>query len=553
LEIPGLRRPRAGAERPPEATARLRSLGLALGLAVLTVLVFAPVVGNDFVTLDDPAYVTGNRQVRRGLTAEGFVWAWGAEVAANWHPLTLLSHMLDCELYGLDPGGHHLTSLLLHAANAVLLFAVWRRLTGAAARSAVVAALFAVHPLHVESVAWVAERKDVLSGFFFLLTLAAWAGWVRRPTRSRYLLALLAFVLGLLAKPMLVTLPLVLLLLDVWPLERLPRGAPAAEVRRALGRLVREKLPFFVAALAASVVTLFTQREAMFPLAALPPTQRVANALLAYAAYLGDTVWPQGLTVFYPLPPAQPVWRVALAAALFATLTGAALARLRRAPWLAVGWLWFAGMLLPVIGLLQVGSQGRADRYTYLPSIGLFAALVWEVCELALRRKRPARGPGATRAALAGAALLAIASLAVAARAQVATWRDSLTLFQHALAVTERNLLAEMRVGTELGRRGDHAGAERHLRAAVRIAPGAPRPQAALGRWLHERGRPGEALPHLRQASRLRPRDARLHLRLGIVLAELGRTAEARAHFRRALELNPGLEGARRRLAALDR
>ncbi len=418
LKIPGLRRPRAGAERPLEATARLRSLGLALGLAVLTVLVFAPVLGHDFVSLDDPAYVTANRQVRRGLTAEGFGWAWGAEVAANWHPLTLLSHMLDCELYGLDPGGHHLTSLLLHTANAVLLFVVWRRLTGAAGRSAVVAALFAIHPLHVESVAWIAERKDVLSGFFFLLTLAAWTGWVRRPTRRRYLLALLAFALGLLAKPMLVTLPLVLLLLDVWPLERLPRGAPAAEIRRAFGRLLREKLPFFLAALAAGVVALFTQREAMFPLAALPPAQRAANALLAYAAYLGDTLWPRGLAVFYPLPGPQPAWRVALAAALFAALTAATLARCRRSPWLAVGWLWFAGMLVPVIGLLQVGSQGRADRYTYLPSIGLFVALVWEVAERwpAGRLRRPA---------LAAAALLAIAPLAVAARAQVATWRDS--------------------------------------------------------------------------------------------------------------------------------
>jgi tetratricopeptide (TPR) repeat protein len=301
-----------------------------------------------------------------------------------------------------------------------------------------------------------------------------------------------------------------------------------------------------LAALAAGVVALFTQREALFPLAALPPAQRAANALLAYAAYLGDTLWPRGLAVFYPLPPAQPAWRVALAAALFAVITAVALARLRRSPWLAVGWLWFAGMLVPVIGLLQVGSQARADRYTYLPAIGLFIALVWEVAERwpAGRLRRPA---------LAAAALLAIAPLAVAARAQVATWRDSLTLFRHALAVTERNLMAEMRVGTELARRGDHAGAERHLRAAVRIAPGAPRPQAALGRWLHQRGRPREALPHLRQASRLRPRDARLQLRLGIVLAELGRTEEARARFRRALELNPGLAGARRRLGDGDR
>ncbi|MGH9361727.1 MAG: tetratricopeptide repeat protein, partial [Thermoanaerobaculia bacterium] len=378
MKIPALPRPRQGAVRPLAWTARLRSLSPPLGLALLTVLVFAPVVRHDFVSLDDPAYVTGNAQVRRGLTAEGFRWAWGNEVAGNWHPLTMLSHMLDAELHGLDPGGHHLTSLLLHAANAVLLFVLLRRLTGAAGRSAAVAALFAVHPLHVESVAWIAERKDVLSAFFFFLALLAWSGYARRPSSWRYLLALLAFALGLLAKPMVVTLPLVLLLLDVWPLGRLPLAA-AAERRRALGPLLREKLPFVLLALGAAAVALVTQREAMSPLAALSLGRRIANALLAYAAYLSDTVWPRGLAVFYPLPGALPAWRVALAAVLLAALTALALARLHRSPWLAVGWLWFVGMLLPVIGLLQVGSQARADRYTYLPSIGLFVALVWEV------------------------------------------------------------------------------------------------------------------------------------------------------------------------------
>lgn len=532
---------------------RLRAaLAVAGALVLLTAAVYAPAVGNGFVDYDDPLYVTANRHVRHGLTWEGFVWAWGAEVAGNWHPLTLLSHMADVELWGLEPARHHLTSLLLHAASAVALFALLRRLTGAAGRSAAVAALFAVHPLRVESVAWVAERKDVLSGLFFLLALLAWVRWTRRPSRGRYLVALAAFAAGLLAKPMLVTLPFVLLLLDVWPLGRLPLGTgePWRERWRALRPLLAEKLPFVALALAASAVTLYTQQVAMASLDAVPLGRRIGNALVSYAVYLGRTFWPRDLAVLYPLPAEVPLAQAVAAAALLAAITALALARLRRWPWLAVGWLWFLGMLVPVIGLLQVGRQAMADRYTYLPSIGLAIALVWAVGEGA-RALVPAAG--ARRAALATVTVVAIVALGAAARAQVGTWRDTYTLFHHALEVTEGNFVAERKVGVELARRGDRASAERHLRAAVRLRPGAPDGQLSLGIALLGWGRPREALPHLQQAVLLRPSGSRARLPLARALAVLGRRQEARAHLRRALAIDPSLALARRRLAALER
>jgi tetratricopeptide (TPR) repeat protein len=457
-----------------------RPLLFAAGLVLLTALVYAPVLRHGFVNYDDNLYVSGNPVVRQGLTWEGLRWAWTAAVACNWHPVTMLSHMLDVELYGVRPGWHHLTNLLLHLANVVLLFEVLRRMTGATWRSAAVAALFAVHPLHVESVAWISERKDVLSGLFFLLTLGAWLRYVRRPAAGRYLLALLAFALGLLAKPMLITLPFVLLLLDVWPLGRLPLAAmPAAsertERRRALRALLLEKLPFVVLAVAVSAVALYTQRGAMASLAALPLRRRAANALVSYVVYLGKSLWPSRLAVIYPLPPSIPLWKAALAAALLAALTALALARLRRAPWLAVGWLWFAGMLAPVSGLVQVGRQAMADRYTYLPSIGLFIAVVWSahaLAQAALPGELPARGPGATRRALLGAgAAVVIAALALTARVQVGAWRDSLTLFRHAAAVTDGNYVAAFHLGEELRMRGDRAEARRYYREALRIRP----------------------------------------------------------------------------------
>jgi protein O-mannosyl-transferase len=570
----------------------LSPLPIALGLALLTLLTYLPVLDHGFVAYDDDLYVTANPRVQAGVTAEGLRWAATAVVAANWHPLTLVSHMLDCELYGLNPRGHYLTSLLLHVGNVLLLFAFLRRTSGATGRSAAVAALFAVHPTHVESVAWIAERKDVLSGCFFLLALAAYAGYARRPGLGRYLLVALLFALGLLAKPMLVTLPCVLLLLDVWPLGRFRRAASARE--RA--KLVLEKLPLFALSALASVATLAAQQRALASAEILPLDLRIANALVSYMVYLGKTFLPRHLAVFYPMPLAIPPWKVAAAGLLLAGLTAASLRLAHRAPYLAVGWLWFLGMLAPVSGLVQVGSQAMADRYTYLPSIGLLVAVVWGAADLmaALRTRRaeppprslaPARDdkagvsqdrgvpgrtawggtPASTRAGaarpilatvafaarpiLATAACAAVLALAVAARAQTSHWRDSVSLFRHAAAVTEGNYVAHLNLAEALRQQGRPAEALPHYRAAVAARPGLASPRLALGSALRAWGRPAEALPWLRSALALDSSDPRAHATLAMALDDLGREDEAIEELRRALELDPGLANAR---AGLD-
>lgn len=393
-------------------------------LAILTVLAFLPSLANGFVLIDDPFYVTANREVLKGITREGLAWALTANVVNNWHPLTVLSHMLDVEVFGLAAAGHHLTSLLLHLASVLLLFEVLRRTTGALYRSALVAALFAVHPTRAESVAWVAERKDVLSGLFWMLALLAYVHYARRPSRGRYLLVALAMALGLAAKPMLVTLPCVLLLLDLWPLER-----------RELGRLILEKIPLFVLSAASSLTTLHYQKTSLAPLEALPWDLRFANAAVSYVAYLGKAFLPRDLAVFYPFPQTIPLGQTLGAVALLAALTILAVRRVRESPWLLVGWLWFLGTLVPVIGLVQVGRQAMADRYTYLPCIGLFLAVVWGMAELVERR-------AALRPALAVCAVLAVLVLTALTQGQVRHWQDSVTLFRHALAVTGDNELA---------------------------------------------------------------------------------------------------------------
>lgn len=509
---------------------------LGLGLILLTLIVYQPVLAYGFVNFDDGLYVTGNRHVQKGITWEGFLWAWQANVASNWHPLTMLSHMLDCELYGLDARGHHLTSLLLHLANVWLLFEVLRRMTGALGASALVAALFGIHPTHVESVAWIAERKDVLSGLFFLLTLGAWHRWVEARTLRSYLLAVLLFACGLLSKPMLVTLPCVLLLLDVWPLGRLRAG---------LRPLLVEKIPFFVLSAASSAVTIYAQQGSLATLQAVSIGRRVANALVAYVAYLGKTFWPAKLAVFYPLPPAVPPWKALAAGALLAAVTALAVWRLRRQPHLAVGWLWFLGMLVPVIGFLQVGRQAMADRYTYLPSIGLFVAVVWGTAELVAARKP-------LRIAVAGGALAGIAALSVAAHAQAGTWKDNLTLFRHALAVTENNYLAHLNVAITLSREGgDEAEALHHFREVLRLQPNLAEGHAAMATALRRWGRPAEALPPARRAVQLKPERARFRHTLATILEDLGRKDEAIVQLRAAVERSPRLADARYGLGLL--
>jgi protein O-mannosyl-transferase len=439
-----------------------RVLLLAAALALLTVLAYLPVLGNGFVLLDDGLYVTANARVLKGLTGEGLAWIWSANVANNWHPLTVLSHMLDCQLYGLAPAGHHLTSLLLHLANGLLLFAVLHRMTGALWRSAAAAALFAVHPLHVESVAWVAERKDVLSGLFWMLAMAAYVGYAARPSRGRYLLVASMMILGLMAKPMVVTLPFVLLLLDVWPLGRL-RIEPGWS--RQLARLAAEKLPLLALSAAGCVVTIVWQTTSLADLDVVPWRLRLANAAVSYATYLGKTLLPRNLAVFYPLQLDIAVWKAAAAAVLIAALTALAVWKARRAPWFLVGWLWYLGTLVPVIGLVQVGRQAMADRYTYLPSIGLFLIVCWGLPELAGNR-------AGRRVVLAIASVTAILALTVATRAQVRHWSDSVSLFRHALAVTEGNYVAHVGLAKALRQQKDWAGAREQYRAALALRPG---------------------------------------------------------------------------------
>jgi hypothetical protein len=432
-----------------------RRLSLALGaaLALLTLAAWLPALRNGFVNLDDPYYVTANPRVLQGITRAGIAWALTAKVASNWHPLTLFSHMLDGQLYGLKPAGHHATSLLLHLANVLLLFEVLRRMTGAAGRSAAVAALFAVHPTRVESVAWIAERKDVLSALFWILAMGAWARYARRPSIGRYGLVAFLMILGLMAKPMVVTLPFALLLLDVWPLDRLPLG---------WRRLGVEKLPLLALSAASSLITLRYQEMSLAPLEVVPWSLRAANALVAYAAYLGKLFWPTRLAIFYPIPPVIPAWKIAGAALLLIAITALAVWRARREPWLLTGWLWFLGTLVPVIGLVQVGRQAMADRYTYIPSIGLFLALVWTLAELAR----------AHRAALAATAGIVILALAVATRVQVGYWADSATLFRHALTATDDgNYLAHIGLGKALMGEKDCAGAAEQFRAVLARYP----------------------------------------------------------------------------------
>jgi tetratricopeptide (TPR) repeat protein len=491
-------------------------------LALVTLVTFLPVTGHDFVRFDDPLYVTKNPQVQAGLTGDGLLWALTANVASNWHPLTLVSHMLDCQLYGMNPRGHHLTSLLLHVLNTVLLFEVLRRMTGSTLRSAIVAALFGLHPTHVESVAWVAERKDVLSGLFWILTMGAWHRYVKEPSRGRYATTMVCLALGLLSKPMVVTLPFVLLLLDVWPLRR------GIHIQAH----IKEKLPLFALSVASCVVTVVAQSYSLASTEAFPVSHRLANAVLSYVKYLWMTIAPHGLAVFYPMPLTFSAWKVVLAALLLAGLTALALLAVRRAPYVTVGWLWYLGTLVPVIGLIQVGGQAMADRYTYLPTIGLFLIAAWGLPE----RK--------TAMVAAAGAVLAIVALAMGTRLQLRYWVDSEALFRRAAAVTERNYLAHLNLAQILAEQNKQAEALEHFRQALAIRPGMWQTHASLGNSLRRWGRPAEALPSLHKAIALRPKDGKLHHSLAMALDDLGRTDEAIAELRKAVEISPGLDDA---------
>ena len=558
--------------KPDPADSR-PALVISLILILIIAALFWRVQCFGFIHYDDVLYVTDNTHVQGGLGYEGFMWAMTTSHASNWHPLTWLSLMADYELYWLNPAGYHWSNVLFHIANTVLLFLVLNRMTGALWRPVFVAALFAVHPLHVESVAWVAERKDVLSAFFWMLTMGAYVRYVHHPGLPRYLAVLLAFILGLLAKPMLVSLPFVLLLLDYWPLRRFRFGQLSG-----LSRLIVEKVPLFIFSGVSALVTFLVQKnsEAVASLEFLSVGMRLTNAFVSYAAYVVKTFWPTGLAIFYPHPGAWPIWQVVWSVLLVVGVTICAAACVRRHPYCIVGWLWYLGTLIPVIGLVQVGSQSMADRYTYIPLIGLFIVVVWGVADL-LRGWRYGRAVGVAVAAAALSALMVVTLF------QVQRWRDSITVFTHALKVTEGNYLAHNNLGMALKEIDRPGQAKGHFRAAINIKPNyAPaynnmgylltregRTEEGmqfylkalqiradnvdvlfnLGETLASQGRIEEAIVSYREALRLKPESSVVHNNLAVALTKKGRLNEAASEYREALRLKPDHAGAHNNLA----
>ena len=532
------------------------SAGICLALSILTFVCFWPVTHHDFINLDDQDYITENLHVQNGLTWESVAWAFRTAHACNWHPVTWISHMVDCELYGLNAGGHHLTNVFFHIANTLLLFLLLNRLTGARWRSAFVAALFAWHPLHVESVAWASERKDVLSTFFFLLTLGAYLSYVNSKSRTpdspeatapnssrpdshliprwvvHYCLALLFFALALMSKPMVVTLPFVLLLLDYWPLQRL-RLSFSEPPFRACGRLIVEKLPFFALALGGSVVTFLVQRSggAVSPLEAIPLYLRGINAVMAYLRYISKAFLPLGLAPFYRYEMHWQLGLVLAACLVLAVWSFLFLWKSKRYPYLGFGWCWFLGTLVPTIGLVQVGSQSMADRYMYIPSIGLFLLVVWALNDLRCRL------PNSNRIFTASG-IAALTCYLLCTCVQVGYWKNGLTLFQHTLDVTTGNSFAYAYVAKAYDDAGQKDKALAYSSEAVRLNPHFVQGQYNLGTLLLNLGRTDEAVKCLNQAITDDPKFARAYNNLGRALLSQGHPEEAISRYTEAIKLN---------------
>jgi tetratricopeptide (TPR) repeat protein len=544
---------------------------IALALAAATIAAYAPVWRFDFVALDDPVYVYANPDVANGLSWSSLRWALTTGHEANWHPLTWTSHILDVEAFGLDAGAHHVVNLVLHIVAAWLLFVAIRALTGSDWRSAFVAGVFALHPLHVESVAWVSERKDVLSGVFFMLVLWAYARYAQAASRRRYALVAAALALGLMSKATLVTVPFVLLLVDYWPLNRFGR------------RAILEKAPLLVLVVLSSVVTFLVQKAhgATEAVGGASLGLRIQNGVVSYVEYLKDSIWPAGLGVFYPFPAVVPAGRVAVAALVLVAISAIAWRTFRRAPWMTVGWCWFLGMLVPMIGVIQVGGQARADRHMYLPLVGLAIAAAWSgvaAVQAALLQRQGSSGVRATRmrTAIVGTIALAVlAALGTRTHGQVQHWRDTVALWSHTARVTEgtqnfgvyfslgeylrttgrtteslpwyegalaRNpsyAAAHFGLGRALLTLGQAERAAVALSSAVKLNPSLADARVALGLAFDELGRPAEAAGQYQEAVRLRPEVAEGHWRLGLALASAGRTADAAAALGEASRLAP--------------
>jgi tetratricopeptide (TPR) repeat protein len=544
-----------------------------LGLAAVTLAIYAQVIGHQFINLDDDAYIKENAMVNRGVTLAGVAWAFTTFDQGNWHPLTWIAHMIDTQLFGMNAGGHLLVNALIHVANTLLVFWFLLRTTHARWQSALVAALFALHPLHVESVAWAAERKDTLSTFFGLLSLIAYVRYAKAPSIRRCAWVVITLALGLLAKPMLVTWPFVMLLLDYWPLHRFDLTSRQKVVTK-LWPLLREKLPLFALVAGSAVITSIAQSHggAVRTFQEFPIVLRLTNALASYVKYVLLTFWPNDLGVYYPYTTAgTPAWQIIGAALLLIGITALCLSQRKIRPYLVVGWLWFLGTLVPVIGIVQVGGQTMADRYFYIPSIGLFIVIAFGLADIA---KTQRVAPSLSAAVASGILLV----LAILTNAQIHRWSDSFTLFKHTLAVTPPNLMIENDLGSALSRSGLHDEAAAHFekaleiipahydsllydtllnmgitrfyqnrlpeaieycQSALRVRPDAPKAHDLLGMVLATQGHGAAALDEMRHAAELAPNDADIQKDLGVTLARLGRIPESIDHFHEALRLNP--------------
>jgi len=527
-----------------------RTVLITLGLLLLTVAAYFQSADLEFVNFDDDLHVYENDFVRTGLTLRNIKWAFGIHGPSQWHPLSWLSHQLDCELFGLNPAGHHLSNLSLHLANVALLFLTLKTMTGRDWPSAFIAAVFAVHPLNVESVAWVSERRNVLSGLFWMLTLLAYAKYVFRESRKRYLIVLILFCLGLMSKPILVTLPCVLLLLDIWPFRRfqpipektssafnseLPRGS-----QHTLSFLVIEKLPFFVLSAISSYLTVLCQQSAQVVISteSIPVSSRIANALIAYSLYLKKFFWPSDLAIFYPHPllfgdntPSVLIGPAIFSACIVLGISVFSVISLRRRPYLFVGWFWFLGTLVPMIGIVQVGSQQMADRYTYVPQIGLLIALTW----LFLHQNLPKRTVWFFSS-------MVLFLLACTTWVQVGYWRNSITLFERTLLVTENNSYAHNNLGRAYSDSGRIIEAVEQYRAALKVSPDYALAHYNLGIAFHDLNQPHLARHHFEQAILFNSHYPAAHLRFGALLGQRGLLNEAIEQFRLAVDLDPNYE-----------
>jgi tetratricopeptide (TPR) repeat protein len=544
------RRPR---EVPRGVHRRSTTIGIYLLITGLSLAVFSQTIHYNFVNFDDDLYVYNAPAIRAGPTLNGIAAAFTSPHAGNWHPLTTLSHILDCGLYGLNAGGHHATNVVLHTIAALLLFRVLRQMTDAFWKSAIVAALFAVHPLRVESVAWVTERKDVLSAVFFFLMLDAYVRYARAASITRYLVVIALFVAGLMSKSMLVTAPIVLLVLDYWPLRRFKQIASTTgkakilrsdNQRRIIQRLFLEKVPLLILSAGAGIITFALQKRAAGSIPSLPFLWRAQNAVVSYVIYAWKTLWPTHLAVFYPHPnDTLATWQVILAMAFLLAITCAALVWRDKRPYLFTGWFWYLVMLVPVIGLVQVGEQGHADRYTYLPSIGLFLIAVWAAGDIAAVGQ-----VRLWRAVATAGTVMTVAALACTAFAQTSYWQNSETLWTHTLAVTTDNDVAHNNLGYLCVDRGELDKAMSHFEAASKIRSGKLDPHYSLGTAFVEmnlgdalarKGQPDEAMAHFEQAIKLQPDYAEAYYNRGNVLYAKGRIDEAIADFEKTLQIQP--------------